>query len=181
MRKLSLEDIGISPERIHGILEYLTERKESTARKLLVNCWHENDDESEAMWKLYGGDSGIAIKTTFERLSKSLRCETDIHIGNINYVDYKTTIISEANLFTSALNKRKSFEHEREVRVVAHELDHDYEVGNYFEVDLNRLIHQVVVAPQSPEWFVNLVKSVTARYGLDVLVSKSSMDAAPVW
>ena len=181
MRHLWLEDAGISPERIQETLESLTVQKGSMVRKFLVNCWHENDGESEAMWKLYGGESGIAIKTTFEGLSQCFRCETDIFIGNINYVDYDTTIISEANLFTSSLKKRKSFEHEREVRVVANELGHDYEVGNYFEVDLNRLIHQVVVAPQSPEWFVNLVKSVTARYDIDVIVSESSMDVSPVW
>ena len=42
-------------------------------RFTLVNCWHENQDESDAMWKLYSGvEDGIAIKTDFQSLSKSL-------------------------------------------------------------------------------------------------------------
>jgi hypothetical protein len=36
------------------------------------NCWHMNDGESDAMWKLYiKGSEGIAIQTTVERLKAS--------------------------------------------------------------------------------------------------------------
>ena len=40
---------------------------------MLINCWHESDHESAAMWKLYAkDDNGIAIKTDFDSLAKIL-------------------------------------------------------------------------------------------------------------
>lgn len=42
-------------------------------RFVLVNCWHENEYESDAMWKLYSGDrDGVAIRTDFQSLADSL-------------------------------------------------------------------------------------------------------------
>ena len=35
----------------------------------LISCWHENERESVAMWKLYvSGREGVALKTTVGRL-----------------------------------------------------------------------------------------------------------------
>lgn len=125
-----------------------------------MNCWHENDSESEAMWKLYGGDAGIAVKTSFKGLSECFKCEQTIYIGKIEYVDYNTTLIGEGNLLTALLHKRESFSHEREVRVVAPEFHEEIQFGKYFEVDISTLIEEVVVAPYSPKWLVDLIKSV---------------------
>lgn len=39
-----------------------------------VNCWHRNDGESEAMWRLYAeGGRGVAIETTSEALKQLLK------------------------------------------------------------------------------------------------------------
>ena len=39
----------------------------------LISCWHENDRESVAMWKLYvSGREGVALKTTAGRLERVL-------------------------------------------------------------------------------------------------------------
>jgi len=38
---------------------------------LFVNCWHQSDDESAAMWALYG-NQGVAVRTTFGLLSKAV-------------------------------------------------------------------------------------------------------------
>ena len=38
-----------------------------------VSCWHANEAESEAMWRLYcATDAGVALQTTYERLDASL-------------------------------------------------------------------------------------------------------------
>lgn len=42
-----------------------------TPERFLVNCWHENGYESDAMWRLYA-DQGIALRTTETRLLKSI-------------------------------------------------------------------------------------------------------------
>ena len=37
-------------------------------KSTLVNCWHQNEFESEAMWRLYSeNNKGIAIQTTLQR------------------------------------------------------------------------------------------------------------------
>ena len=171
---------GLDPKHIPDAMASFANRKQMVHR-ILVNCWHENNGESEAMWKLYGGNLGLAIKTTFAGLSECFECKTEMFIGKINYIDYNTTLVGERNLFTSILTKRKSFEHEREVRVVANDFDHKYEFGTNFDVNLDSLVDSVVIAPYSPEWFVNLVKSVANKYSLKAPISISSMDTNPVW
>ena len=54
--------------------------------EMAINCWHMNDFESEAMWKLYlKSNEGIAIQSTYQRLIDSLsNTDLSIHIG-----DYK--------------------------------------------------------------------------------------------
>jgi hypothetical protein len=59
-----------------------------------ISCWHQNDGESAAMWKLYLKiDEGIALQTSFGilhgELSRSARL---IHLGRVRYCDYKNSI-----------------------------------------------------------------------------------------
>jgi hypothetical protein len=54
------------------------------ARSGYVSCWHRNDYESVAMWKVYlKSDEGIAVRSTAGRLTRSLRDEPErtIHVG----------------------------------------------------------------------------------------------------
>lgn len=47
---------------------------EPQRKKLAVNCWHMNEYESAAMWKLYlKTNEGIAIQSTYSKLTDSLR------------------------------------------------------------------------------------------------------------
>jgi hypothetical protein len=39
------------------------------------------------------------------------------------------------------------------------------------------LIKEVVVAPQAPDWLLDLIRDVTKRYGIDVRVNRSDLDA----
>ena len=88
-------------------------------RFTLINCWHESGAESEAMWRLYSREQdGVAIKATFESLKDSFTGSDGVFIGRVSYVDYNTDFIREDNLLGSYLHKRKSFEHEREVRAM---------------------------------------------------------------
>lgn len=159
---------------------------------MLINCWHENAHESEAMWRLYARETdGIAIKTDFNSFKKSFTCSEEIHIGSVNYVDYDRDFIPESILFYLYLHKRKSFEHEKEIRAIVMEIptnEHGIDwardicdIGKYYKVDLSLLIQKVVVAPFAPDWFLELVKSVTVRYNFDFRVVKSTLAANPTW
>lgn len=75
-----------------------------------INCWHMNDYESAAMWKLYlQSNEGIAIQSTFNKLKDSLS-ETELYtlIGEVKYIDYDKDMINPFNGFNSFLHKRKS-------------------------------------------------------------------------
>ena len=164
-------------------------------RFMLVNCWHENENESDAMWKLYSNiQDGIAIKTDFQSLSGSLRGSQEVRIGRINYVDYETTFIPENDAFKPIMFKRKSFEHEHEVRAVILEIPPSgdegfvvgrqpsvYEDGAYHEVDTSMLIKEVLVPPYAEDWFTELVRATAATFNLGAPVRKSSLAVQPVW
>jgi hypothetical protein len=156
----------------------------------LINCWHESPHESEAMWRLYSRETdGIAIKTNFGSLRQSFTTSQFIRLGRINYIDYKTRFSGSGTMERPFFFKRKSFEHEREVRAVILDLDDEniqnfsprYDVGNYYEVDISILIHEVVVAPYAQDWFLELVQSVADRYKLKAPVVKSRLAEPPTW
>ena len=176
----------ISPEKLAEISQFYKESRRFT----LINCWHENDTESEAMWRLYSRErEGIAIKTTFERLRDSFTTDETILIGRVNYVDYQTHFTREDNTFGAYLDKRKSFEHEREVRAIvqkfpskngAIDLTTDIcEVGIGFDVDINLLVHEVVVDARTDDWFLGLIKSIADRYDMNAPVTRSVLAEGP--
>ncbi len=159
-------------------------------RFTLVNCWHESNHESEAMWKLYAStNGGLAIKTRFDSFVKSFITDENIHIGKVQYVDYENDLIPADDPLSPYLHKRKSFKHEQEVRAIVQnvptsqisEQQDDYDIGKYYEVDLNLLIQEVIVDPFTPEWFLDLVKLVAKRYDLQASVVSSRLAAPPTW
>ena len=80
-----------------------------------INCWHINDNESDAMWKLYGPPGeNVAIKSTVGALKTSLKDGTPVYIGE---VDYREGVLPEGNLYWPVIYKRKAFGHEKELRL----------------------------------------------------------------
>ncbi len=99
--------IAIKPENIE-------ERKYIRFTKY-INCWHINDSESDAMWKLYSpAGETVAIKTTVGNLIRSLDSGISVYIGKI---DYDEPNIPEGNLYWPVMFKRKPFVHEQELRL----------------------------------------------------------------
>ena len=178
----SLLQDGVPRNRAMELLEGMTEGRQSIRNIILLNCWHESDYESEAMWKLYGNDAGVAVKTTFERLSNSFLDERAIYIGRVRYIDYSTDYVSDRSIFLPYLHKRKSFQHEREVRAVLQVSSTRLSSpGNYVRINTANLIQEIVIYPYSPDWFRDLVESVVQRYELAVPVRRSEMDSLPNW
>ena len=172
---------GIEPENIDSIYDHLCRLRETT----LVNCWYESDVESDAMWRLaIHTPTSIAVSTDFESLSSSLTCQDMVFIGRVTYVDYDAQVIPTDNVLYPFFHKRRGFEHEREVRAIVIDFTattEPPEVGAYFEVDLSTLVTEIIVAPYADDWFVELVRSVAAKYGLDTVVRKSHLGQVPAW
>jgi hypothetical protein len=82
-----------------------------------VSCWHINERESAAMWKLYSkSNEAVCIQSTFRKLYNAVRSVSQV--GEVRYVDYETSWIPESNPLAPFIYKRLSFEHEREVRAI---------------------------------------------------------------
>ena len=162
--------ISIPPE----VIAQIEEMYNRIPRVTLVSCWHESDRESEVMWRLYSGETeGIAIKTSFSNLKNSLACKEEIIAKRITYIDRKEGIIPVFDIFERLFHKRESFKHEKEVRLLLSkwlskdgkvDVSQDVDVGKYCEVDLSKLIQEIVVAPFAQNWFLELVKKVASRH-----------------
>ncbi|GAB3783940.1 DUF2971 domain-containing protein [Spirosoma horti] len=158
-----------------------------------INCWHISACESAAMWRLYAqSDDTIAIQTTYTKLRQAL--PPSFHIGEVNYVDHQTYINEAKEGFFNSMYKRKSFAHERELRICyidTYEFQQDSKDPNAFilndstrvfetvAVDLQALIESVRIAPEAPNWFVKLVRDSTIRFGYDFCVRQSSLSEYP--
>jgi hypothetical protein len=87
---------------------------------LYVNCWHMNDYDSAAMWSVYASrGSGIAITSSYDSLQESLQSDKTLFGGKIIYSDYASEIVDLSNIImAAAMRKRRSFDFEREFRIV---------------------------------------------------------------
>ena len=88
------------------------------ARKLLVSCWHGNETESEALWRLYSPPNipGVAIRSTVGKLWDACAQYYGAIVGRVHYVDFKYNFAAIQN--ERIFQKRKSLSHEQEVRIV---------------------------------------------------------------
>jgi len=158
-------------------------------RCVYVSCWHMAEIESVAMWKAYTTTGhGVAVYSTFRKLLNGVTDGKTFFAGVVKYVDPSTQCVGENHMLTPFVHKRKSFEYEREVRLLYPAFDSGWQdpasvlpLGLPFEVDLARVIDGVRVSPDQPRWFVNAVASVVAKFNLNVEVAQSDLDADPVY
>jgi hypothetical protein len=186
---------GIVPKsREEQYAGFISRIKEGMRRHTYVSCWHQNECESAAMWKLYlQSEQGIAIRSNFERLRDALsRCANhSVFIGQVKYIDYSHETMPEGNTLWPFVHKRRSFEHEREVRAVIQEQSGTEgdplvaqplgEHGIDIPIDIELLIEKILIAPTSPSWVADLVKSLVERYGLNGRVHQSELAVGPLY
>jgi hypothetical protein len=150
-----------------------------------------NEHESAAMWNQYGV-SGVAVQSTYERLRDAIVDTVPIRIGCVEYRDYSKDEMRDNHVLTPFLSKRKSFEHEKELRACIWrppfkpgESKADWietiDRGCHIAVELPLLVERVFVAPASPAWFTRVVKSTVQRFGFDFPVLQSRLDESPVF
>jgi hypothetical protein len=95
-------------------------------KRVMVNCWHMDETESAAMWKLYTeGPDAVCFQSTFACLRDCLG-DSVKGIGMVNYIDYAFDAMKNDQPFYSRfLHRPKWFEHERELRALIYNLDGD--------------------------------------------------------
>lgn len=187
---------GFSGQDAAGLSDVLSMFKKSTEftkdwarRSMFVSCWHSNVHESAAMWKLYlTTNEGVAIRTTLANAREAFAAaEADVYASSVRYIDFNTDPVPLDNIFSRVVYKRKSFEHEQEVRFIhwAPKFDQDVLLqdvpGVKIPVNLALLVQHVYVAPLAPPWFLDVVRNTATKYGLDAPITQSDLYADPVW
>lgn len=185
-----------------------------------LSCWHNKGHESAAMWSKYGNEDGaIAIESSVGNLRRALTpTDHQVHIGEVEYTifnednrDENEDDISdvdpdelnpkflltneEANVFSSFLYKRKSFDYEDEIRAIIQkpsyaenedeedalpiriqtddgrkylkdETDPDQK-GINPHISVPELIDKIHVSPGSRDWILETIReAVKAKRGL---------------
>ena len=145
-----------------------------------ISCWHRNEVESDAMWRLYTKDlsQGIAIQTTCGRLRDSFvaaHCPGPVIIAPVEYIDYSLPLGLCDN---PCWFKKESFRHENEIRAVVqfdYKKEEESQKGWNIPSDPSVLIEKLYISPTAQSWFVKLVKDVVGKYGYEFNVVQSEL------
>jgi hypothetical protein len=147
-------------------------------RTTYVSCWHENEVESEALWRLYcpPNSVGIAIRTTCGDLKLAFDEDLSVEIGRVEYVDFRTEF---AGVNDSIFRKRKSLQHEQEVRAVVRDRSENKSLGISRPVNLTALAKEVVISPFAPVWIESILGDLLQRYAVSLPVRVSDLLSEP--
>lgn len=143
----------------------------------LVNCWSIGRDESYALWKIYlgGSTAGVAVRTSFGRIKKSIAAARDpypedIYSGIVQYKDFVPE--KELSRFRLITTKRQFYEYEKEVRMFViyfprseggTKTPYDLRIGRHVNVDLSLLIDEIYVSPFVGPWLIESLENVIRK------------------
>ena len=143
-----------------------------------ISCWCASEHESAALWKLYlQSPEGVAVRTDVGALSDALEAiPQKITIAKVDYIDYESggQIPWTRSLLPLFTRKRRSFEHEQEVRAIYYSPGGDAP-GIAVPVSIRKIVKKVYVSPTAPRWFADLVDRAVRRYGLDTPIESSKL------
>src|ERR1700722_19546312 len=127
----------------------------------LISCWHENDRESVAMWKLYvSGREGVALKTTAGRLWTCPDEFGEREVRAVIYDPHDSADVAFSDAVYAANNPSACAK---------------TAMGEALPVDLSILIERIVVSPDFPKWAISSLQKVVDARGLGVQVESSSL------
>lgn len=168
--------------------------------KYYGQCWTFNDNETDALWRIYSPNKdGIRIKTTLQKLWDSFFKLTDptamvsYFIAGVNYFsedeirkyfqdEFKGRDIldSTGKVFAYFLSlKRMEFAHEKELRLIYSTDNHMNPLYKY-TVDPNSLIEEVLFDPRMGYAYFKLIESaLKTKYGFNGVIKKSRLYQVP--
>ena len=152
-------------------------------KNTFISCWHGNLDENMVMWEIYGKDCrAVAVQTTIREMKRSIDTSgTTGHSLLLKSVIYeKAEDVSGVIPYEECFfRKRPHFSFEKEVRI---SLDtyapaspsKNGPYGHRLPVNIHELIACVLVHPDSPQWFVDVVNSLATKYGIHAPVERGA-------
>lgn len=186
---VNARDQSLVREGLAHVLPHSGAMSQRVRAACYVSCWAMNEDESEALWRLYGGDrEGVAIKSKYQGLVDAAKNDDRLYVGCVRYIDYETEWFPGGNVYYPVMHKRRAFAHEHELRIVKmspHLAGPEIvgTVGYKVPVDVNALVEEIYVNPFSQEWYAEAVKAVVEKFA-PTLVAKvrwSVMKGEPLY
>lgn len=158
---------------------------------LFASCWHLSPHESAGLWHQYATASGFAVKSTVGRLKHSVTDGPNFLLGKVRYIDFSIEHPGERilDVIHPAFFKRKSFEHEQEVRLVILDMpkaplvdDSPKSKGKTLPLNLELLVEQILVSPDGPKWIEPQIRELLNRLGFGgIEVSRSDLYSPHVY
>ncbi|TAJ78184.1 MAG: DUF2971 domain-containing protein [Gallionellaceae bacterium] len=125
------------------------------------------------MWEIYGrNNNALAIQTTVEKLKDNISATNlaghSLLLKNVIYqrADEVLGVLPYEECF---FRKRPHFSFEQEVRISLdtyskHSPTKNTAYGHELPVHINGLIEKILVHPDSPDWFLDVINSITTKY-----------------
>ena len=190
--ELSIDERNVLQGKIDALKKTPRVYRAAISKAITVNCWHINEGESEAMWRLYG-DNGkaIAVQTTLDALRESIQvCDSEyrVQIYPVKYLDFFDKSLTPRDCVIEGQRapffKRKSYEHEREVRAAIFHVSQSAGAVTKLEswkpaplripIQLKDLIQAIYISPYAGEPFPASVTRVCDKFGFSTDVVKTS-------
>lgn len=180
------EEIRKNAKDFEKEIELFENAGQNFRKYVFLNCWHQSEHESAALWQLYlKSNEGIAVKSSINKLGSSCAASySSIWTVPVWYIDYSNDDPPVPTRMAPFRYKRKSFEHESELRAIVYantvdekkrKLPPPSEDGIKIKVNLDQLIEAVYVAPTAPHWFHELTNNICKHYNLEADVIQSSL------
>jgi hypothetical protein len=164
----------------------LAQKMKSCGPPITVNCWHLNEFESLAMWRLY--ENTIAIQSTVGRLIKALLgCPFEVRIGRVHYImpgeDPFTS--NSVDVFTPWLHKHRGFEYEKELRAVIWDVpasvERETDGSVRAPIDVDALIECVYIAPRAEAYVKDHVGEINRTHKVVAPIRQSKLAKPPIY
>ena len=164
-----------------------------------VDCWHINNNESLAMWKVFSNNNNsIAISTTKQNLIASINSGTrDIYMKEVEYSDLilkekipidmtrmylgkdetmyiNTSILRGFCEENGLLRKTKYYSYENELRLYFEDINNE-DITKFIEVNLDILIDEIIISPNCDEWFLDILNDILGKYNIENKVKYSDI------
>lgn len=165
----------------------------------VVNCWHSNSNESDAMWQLYLKDNeGVAIQSSVDKIAYVIRdIPEKIGISKVRYLNYETDRWYHSveypergyNLYIPLVHKRIEFVHEREVRLI-HDVpdavdDEEYwdrqpnGIGKFINIDIDILVEKIILPPTIDSKAILKIRQLAESFNYNFKFEKSVLSNKP--
>ncbi|MDP3434115.1 MAG: DUF2971 domain-containing protein [Bacteroidota bacterium] len=168
----------------------------------LINCWHINENESDAMWRLYlKSNEGVAVQTTIEKICSVLKnSHSTFRVSKVRYIDYEKDIwyddeeypVKSYNAIIPLVHKRNEYKHENEFRILF-DIDHAYQspdywanaessIGKKIEIrDIARIIDRLILPPSADEIVRDKVEKIMDKFNCNIEICKSKLMNKPFY